>query len=862
MNTFLLTELARGHTVLTANERLTRLLKRAYYHQYPQRECQTPPRVLPLTAWLQAQWEQCLLQDEHCPQHWLTPAQSEAWWWQLMTTTPHSPLFLDAWQTVTHVAEAWERVQLWQLPLSQLMEQGGEDSHWFVALAQRYQQQLTQARACDSVSIYAYLTTAHREHHWCLQTPTYLYGGDPFTPRQQAFFKQVGIEQATMDPRQDPPQIHRHEFFDANTEWHAMAQWLKAQPDSKVSACVIPELQTHRDAIERIFQQVFDAEPISAAFTCASAQPLAQVPVIHIALRLLQYDGHSWPLLQWQSVLTNPYLIADEADGLQRQRSFALLLAATPRSHYTLSELHDSLVDASDPLKTQLKAWIDHQRSRPPQASIMDWAANFQQVLTIVGWPGRWATTPEIEAVHADWERVTLQWLRLHSLGSLSANQAWEHLQRICFQHRFQPPQHFSHKGLLGLYEALDQPFDGVWIGGLTAQSFPERVHPNPFIPQSLQRRHHLPKCSQAQALNFAQHLLDRLAQQTPVLIFSHPTHRGEIPQAPSPLIHAHPLQPFIGDAQWHDAEAKNAGAAREAYSDHQAPAVASTETLRGGSQILQRQAQCAFQAFAKIRLQAEQPELEPETGITPQQRGTLIHACLEHVWQELKSQQRLLELDDSERTARLEHHIHRVLTQRQRHFPALAVPLYFTTEAACLRQILQHWLRVESARPPFTVIDIEKTLVVPFGAHRLTIKMDRLDQDDAGRWFLIDYKTGLSQVKAWLDEPLTAPQLPFYSEQLTYPIHGLLFAALHPQQMSYLGLTWGDCGIPGATIVDSAAAWQTHREQWRQQLTQLTSDFLSGIAKAQPQTPQTCVYCDLPGLCRVAQLNSAESEA
>ena len=51
-----------------------------------------------------------------------------------------------------------------------------------------------------------------------------------------------------------------------------------------------------------------------------------------------------------------------------------------------------------------------------------------------------------------------------------------------------------------------------------------------------------------------------------------------------------------------------------------------------GGSTVLTSQSQCAFKAFARARLGAQEWDLA-ETGLTAAQRGQLLHAVLHSVW-------------------------------------------------------------------------------------------------------------------------------------------------------------------------------------------------------------------------------------
>ena len=89
------------------------------------------------------------------------------------------------------------------------------------------------------------------------------------------------------------------------------------------------------------------------------------------------------------------------------------------------------------------------------------------------------------------------------------------------------------------------------------------------------------------------------------------------------------------------------ASARKETVPEEQAPPVALTEKIGGGSGILTRQAECPFRAFATFRLNAVALE-EPTLGISARQHGILIHNALEYIWKALKNQQNLLAMNDA----------------------------------------------------------------------------------------------------------------------------------------------------------------------------------------------------------------------
>ena len=69
-------------------------------------------------------------------------------------------------------------------------------------------------------------------------------------------------------------------------------------------------------------------------------------------------------------------------------------------------------------------------------------------------------------------------------------------------------------------------------------------------------------------------------------------------------------------------------------YSRFFGPVFTSSESMRGGAAVLKAQSACAFQAFAKYRLDLRGPE-HACFGLDASARGILLHSVLEIVWRE-----------------------------------------------------------------------------------------------------------------------------------------------------------------------------------------------------------------------------------
>jgi len=109
-------------------------------------------------------------------------------------------------------------------------------------------------------------------------------------------------------------------------------------------------------------------------------------------------------------------------------------------------------------------------------------------------------------------------------------------------------------------------------------------------------------------------------------------------------------------------------------------------------------------------------------------------------------------------------------------------------------------------------------------------------------------------------------PQLPLYAIFGNVEnVRGVVFARINVEKTALEG-----CVSDGRTQIGTAAKPKLTknpyddeiRGEWRAALLNLAEDFLHGEAKVDPKDPKnTCKFCAMPGLCRVAELREASTE-
>ncbi len=695
--------------------------------------------------------------------------------------------------------------------------------------------------------------------------PLLLVGFDRILPVQRSLFDAWSEwhEAARTEPATD---VHFHSAADAQAELAACAIWcsrqLAANPNARL-LIVSQAASTRRGEIERAFTR-----HTGAAFEFSLGVPLSQVALARAALIVLRWlDGPlSEQELDWLLSTGHAGATPDESAALQfymrrlRRRNlermqWSLRAFLNERS---ASELLPApwveRVTAAQRLLTSLS-----RRVQTP----LDWAELVPRLLDELHFAAAHPlTSVEFQAL----QRWNLTVESCGSLGFDGRRIGWKdflnQLGRSLDDTLFAPESRNAPIQIAGPAESAGLDADAIWFLGSDEDAWPAGGATHPLLPVEVQREAGMPHATPQHDWTMAESITRRIIASAPEVHFSYAKQNDAAEARPSRLIEqlAGPAQPMPPEL--------TAPAAAE-------PLTVSFEDrscipfppgkVAGGAAVLTAQSQCPFKAFATARLDAKnwQPA---EAGLTPSQRGNLLHAVLHSVWagppEGIRSHADLMSLND--RQAFVAGHVQRTLARELcPHMREQMPRRYLELEQLRLTRLVTEWLQFETTRIAFEVADTEVMRPAHIAGLTFDLRLDRLDRLNDGSLLVIDYKSGNVSPNAWELPRPDDVQLPLYAgfaldqEEV---LGGLVFAQVRTGEMKFAGQIFEPAYTIFAGLKETNSLMKQtlelyKLEAWRDCIEQLARDFITGKAEVDPrEAPKTCERCGLQTLCRIQE--------
>lgn len=843
-----------GATLVTANRRLARGLRRQYDLRQSARGLAAwrTADILPWNAWLMRLWD--TLDGENV----LSPLQEQTLWEEIVLET--HPALIQSAAAAKLAREAWNVCHSYRIPLLEYGASGDAATflEWSKAYSARRGLSLDSAKLADGL--------IERARELNLINEILLAGFDELTPQQRELASALDCREIALSRERPPVSCVRLACDDAKAEMTYAALWargLALRNAGQRIGIVVPGLEKKRSAIEAIFEDVF--HPASAlpgakarmhAFNISLAPPLAAAPVIAAALSVLEFTERNAGLAATSRVLRSPFIA-----GAQSEMTARALLDARLRERRELivpSEVLLRYAQASAPsfaerLERLRKIHLDGARGAG------NWTVIFRALLLAVGWPGdRALESAEFQALKS-WDELLIEFRALDRfLPSLDYPQAVAKLRRLTDEKLFQPESAEVPVQILGVREALGQEFDHLWMMGLDEEAWPAPCRPNPFIPLALQRKFGVPHATPERELAYARTSLHAISSSAENVVLSWPRGDGDVEFACSRLIAGAPL--VTGVAPQHDFTAYRDVIHRardvERFDDDRGASLTECIVPRAGHRLFEYQAACPFRAFAAFRLKARGLQ-EPAAGSDALERGIIAHKAIAAVWNELKTHAALLAAKNLPEI--VFGAVEQVIAEEAHRRPHTFTPAFTALETRRLNALMLEWLELDRARAPFDSVECEVKGSKTVAGVSVNLRIDRIDRWQNSGVALTDYKTGKCNKKDWLSERPNAPQLPLYAYGDANVV-AISYGVLSRGEVSYSGYS-RDAAI--AEGIELAENWNAMSKEWEKALEELARQFLSGDARVDPkQFPKTCENCEMPTFCRVAERGALRTNA
>jgi ATP-dependent helicase/nuclease subunit B len=701
--------------------------------------------------------------------------------------------------------------------------------------------------------------------------PLLLAGFDRILPAQRTVFdawgewREAGIGEAAST-------IRFYEARDDQTELAACALWcgrrLSEHPHGRILV-VIQDATTRRGQIERAFLNQLGANG-SPRFEFSLGVPLGGVALPRSAHHLLRWLAGALAEHELDWLLSTGHCTANAQETAALQAHMrALRNRNLQQPSWTLQGFIQTFagrVQDESPARNWLERLTQVQRrlnefARRAQMPL-DWAELIPQLLEDAAWPGgRAMSSDEFQALRR-WK------LALETTGSLGFDGrrlVWTDflsaLARTLEETLFAPESHDAPIQIAGPAESAGLTADSVWFLGATEEAWPASGSTHPLLPPEVQREARMPHATPQLDWDLAQAITTRLISSAQEVHFSYAKQIGGVESRPSRLIAqlAGVVQPLPVEL----IVAPGAGPLTVTHEDiSRIPFPLGS--VSGGASVLTAQSQCPFKAFANARLAARGWE-PAQAGLTPTERGQLLHDVLHAVWAGppggMRSHADLQVITD--RRVFVAGHVQRIFATRLR--PALRERMparYLELEQLRLIRLVTEWLEYEAARVPFEVLETEAKRSVELAGLTFDLRLDRLDRLNDGSVLVIDYKSGDVSPKAWELPRPDDVQLPLYAGFALgdQDLGGLVFAKLRPGDIAFTGCV-GDApatlipGLKNFTALAKNALTAEKLMDWRDCIEQLARDFLAGRAEVDPREyPKTCERCGLQTICRIRE--------
>ena len=439
---------------------------------------------------------------------------------------------------------------------------------------------------------------------------------------------------------------------------------------------------------------------------------------------------------------------------------------------------------------------------------------------------------------------------------SISFEEYWE----ILFTHLSNSPApkdpNDSYVDINGFAENPMKKYDAIWLMNMNTKFWPGKAEFNPFLPQKLQKKYHiydevyikkLDDVRMARLNNFSGDI---------TISFSKKDGETELIQTPGYFEGKN-----INEVSNKTKKIENHNF--EEIDDHKAPKILGDDVfVSGGFRALENYQKSPAWAFYENRLHANSFYEDKQDEISKMSRGNLVHELLERFWREHKNSINLSDMTVEVLKKNISTLTNEVMSDFKVSKPHLT-PSQIQLESHYYNDLLYQWLSFEKTeRPRFSVIESEKKYQIKIDRITFNVKIDRIDEYEDGSRLLIDYKTGAEvPISQWKKSPITSLQMPIYVAFTGIEnVSAAGIAYIHNKNVKLVGLSSHgqdpiDGGLKDCSLLKKDEdQWQYLINEWRNNIYDLASGYLSGNAEVSFRKESELEYCAVRPLLRIAE--------
>lgn len=872
--------LAAGAIVVTPNNRLARDLALRFDASRRARgdAAWASAQSLPWALWLDRLWLGALASRANAGRVLLDMGSARELWYAIVKA--ERTALLNPRGAARHAMDAWTQFHAWRAASESLQAAAadghGDDVATFATWAQRYQRRLDALAAIDPVQLPDALAEA-APRIAPSSPPIVLHGFLTMTPQQRRLVAALRSGGIVIDEHASEDRVAASRQRTAcPTPALEIARALTfargrvtQNPAARV-AIVVANLHERRNDVIALAEEILCPERLLALQPDASrpygvslGEPLAATPIIACALDLIALACGHVDATAAAALLRAPFLPDAGAQWMRRavaEREWR----ETGRRDVGWFDVVAALRGIDPALHQRFSvAALPTRTARLPR----EWARVWSDWLDALGWPGTATLSSAQWQARDAWSSVVARFAATGAVtGALTPAAALDTLRALLDDTLFQPEAPPAAVQILGSLEAIGLSFDAAWLAGFDAQRWPPAASPSPFLPLRWQYARGVPRAHPDSALADARALAHALSSIAPEIVVSHAALIDDAPAVGSPLF-----------AEWPALDALSPPPARlvdairavmlERIADDRAPALPVGTYVRGGAQLFDSQSACPFQAFARFRLRAEAWRPCPD-GLSPAERGSVLHAMLAAFWDDVRDHATLLSLEPAPLQQRIDAAISAGKTKlppaRWRALPpAVADAESHRLAATLLAWIVEH----EKPRPAFVAQANEQAIETDVDGVAVNVRIDRIDALSSGGVAIVDYKSGrVVAPQRWFAARPEGIQLAVYAHAVEHaagaPLRALVFAQIKAGDIEVKGLVDGPDVWPGLDIAGASRApvrdWADAQATLRGELGMLAREIRDGVARVAPRHPSTCQYCGLQPLCRIRLLDDS----